>query len=213
MRLVYTVYYSRTIKRLQVLLPLFEKSGAKSRNSPTIKRQEQAPALRANSKSFVGDDGLLRFGHASALICHRHIIHSLGAASLPRRPKGLEFALSSSVLCVDKRVAGFPKGASLWRGGVFQEEASSLLLNASLVTFCAHRKSQTDTPFRKAHPGPPPVKTKTYHIQTYEKTYPLSLYLPLYNNVNTKIRTRRLMAIPKRRRYHLFHNPYLCQKQ
>ena len=34
----------------------------------------------------VGDDGLLRFGHAAALTAHRAVIHYRAAASLPRRP-------------------------------------------------------------------------------------------------------------------------------
>ena len=34
---------------------------------------------------IVGTDGLLRFGHATALTSHRDVIHYRVAASLPRR--------------------------------------------------------------------------------------------------------------------------------
>ena len=43
----------------------------------------------------VGDDGLLRFGHAAALTAHRAVIHYRAAASLPRRPVSFSICLSS----------------------------------------------------------------------------------------------------------------------
>ena len=36
--------------------------------------------------TFVGDDGLLRFGHARVLTARWAVIHYTRAASLPRRP-------------------------------------------------------------------------------------------------------------------------------
>ena len=57
-------------------------------------RQGEKGTMPLISHGFAATAVSLRLGHAAALTCHRHVIHSRGAASLPRRGKPLD-ALSA----------------------------------------------------------------------------------------------------------------------